>query len=105
MLDRTRRFLFGPDGRDIDGCFRESVRLQLAFAQQRRRRQSPVLEEQDFDGLRLRRDHPNFGNAEAFVILQFFSALGAGVGGGKHFDDEFGGGVDVAVAARRRCFE
>jgi hypothetical protein len=35
------------------------------------------------------RNNPNLGNAQALVILQFFGALGARVGGGKNFDDEF----------------
>ena len=91
-------FLFGPDGGDVDGCFRKVDGRKLAFAQQRGGGQACVFEEQDLYGLGLGRDDPYFGNAEAFVILELFGAFGARVGRGENFDDKFRGGVNVAVA-------
>ena len=57
----------------------------------------PAFECQHFHRSRLRGNNPNFGNSQAFVILQLLGTLGARIGGRKNFHDQLRRRMNVPV--------
>src|SRR5271154_2638076 len=99
MLRYPAPFLFvgGPDGGEVDGCLGKVKRWEGAFPEQRGGDEAAIAELEHFESLRFRREHPNFGDAEGFVVAEFLSAFRASISRRHDFDRQAWRGVNVAV--------